>query len=130
VKPLAVHTYSFWPWRHEPCLMGWKQGSKPEHDGDNSHALTTVWEIDWDGATRPVANEHPTEKPVEIFARPMRKHTQPGAICYEPFSGSGTQLVAAEQLGRRCYAMEIEPKYVAVTLERLASMGLTPERLA
>ena len=46
---------------------------------------------------------------------------------YDPFLGSGTTMVAAEQLGRVCYGMEIEPKYVAVTLERMADMGLLPE---
>jgi hypothetical protein len=53
VKPNAVHTYSFWPWRHEPCLMGWKQGHKPSHDRDNSHAFTSVWECDWEGRVGP-----------------------------------------------------------------------------
>ena len=126
VKPLAVHTYSFWPWRHEPCLMGWKQGHKPDHDGDNSHALTSVWECDWEGTSRPVGNAHPTEKPPELFRRPMRKHTKPGDVCYEPFSGSGTQLVAAEQTGRLCVGIEISPAYVAVALERLSALGLNP----
>ena len=126
VKPNAVHTYSFCPWRHEPCLMGWKQGHKPSHDGDNSHAFTSVWECDWDGASRPVHNAHPTEKPPELFRRPLRKHTQPGDVCFEPFSGSGTQLVAAEQTGRLCVALEISPGYVAVALERLRALGLNP----
>jgi DNA modification methylase len=126
VKPTALHSYAFYPWQHEPCLMGWRRGHKPPHDGDNSHALTSVWTVDWDGATRPIDNEHPTEKPIELFTRPIRKHTAPGAICYEPFSGSGTQLVAAELTGRRCYALEIQPAYVAIALDRLAAMGLTP----
>jgi len=43
VKPVALHGFSFWPYRHEPCLMGWKQGHKPAHDGDNSHTFTSVW---------------------------------------------------------------------------------------
>jgi DNA modification methylase len=126
VKPNAVHSYSFWPWRHEPCLMGWKRGYKPRHDGDNSHAFTSVWECDWDGVSRPVHNAHPTEKPLELFRRPMRKHTQPGDVCFEPFSGSGTQLVAAEQTGRLCVALEISPAFVAVALERLRALGLNP----
>ena len=129
VKPTAVHTYSFWPWRHEPCLMGWKQGYKPDHDGDNSHTLTSVWDCDWEGASRPVGNAHPTEKPPELFRRPMRKHTKPGDVCFEPCSGSGTQLVAAEQTGRLCAAVEISPAFVAVGLERVAALGLNP-RLA
>jgi DNA modification methylase len=129
VKPLAVHTYSFWPWRHEPCLMGWKQGHKPDHDGDNSHTFTSVWECDWEGTSRPVGNSHPTEKPPELFRRPMRKHTKPGAVCFEPCLGSGTQMVAAEQTGRLCVGIEISPAYAAVALERLSALGLNP-RLA
>jgi DNA modification methylase len=58
---------------------------------------------------------------VEIFARPMRVHTGPGEICYEPFSGSGTQIIAAAKLSRRCYAMEIEPVFVDVAVERWQS---------
>ena len=54
-------------------------------------------------------------------------HTARGDICYEPFSGSGSQLVAAEELGRRCYAIEKSPPFVAVALERMAAMGLKPE---
>lgn len=65
-----------------------------------------------------VGNEHPTQKPVELFAIPMRKHTLPGDICYEPFCGSGSQIIAGEQWGRVVYAMEIEPTFVDVTVER------------
>ena len=62
--------------------------------------------------------EHPTVKPVEVFAIPMRVHTSTGAICYEPFCGSGSQIIAAEKLDRRCYAMETEPVFVDVAVER------------
>jgi DNA modification methylase len=61
---------------------------------------------------------HPTQKPVELFAIPMRNHTRQGDVVYEPFSGSGSQIIAAEQLGRRCYAMELEPRYVDVAVAR------------
>jgi DNA modification methylase len=118
VKPVALHGYSFWPYQHEPCLMGWKKGHKPAHDGDNSHTISTVWMVDWQGKSRVVGNEHPTQKPVELFARPYRKHTRPGSVGFEPFSGSGSQLIAAEQLGRRCYAIELEPAFVDVAIER------------
>ena len=59
----------------------------------------------------------------------MRQHTKRGGLCYEPFSGSGTQLVAAEQLGRICYGMELSPPFVAVALERLSGLGLKTELL-
>lgn len=116
VKPTPVFGRVFWHFRHEPCMMGWVKGSQPAHDGDQSNS--SVWEIDWEGKSRIVGNEHPTQKPVEIFARPIRKHTKVGDVCFEPFSGSGSQLIAAEQLKRRCYAMEISPVFVDVAVKR------------
>jgi len=124
VKPTAVFGRVFWHFRHEPCLMGWRKGSIPPHDGDQ--LFDSVWEIDWEGKARIVGNDHPTQKPVEIFARPIRKHTRKGDIVFEPFNGSGSQLVAAEREGRLCYAIEIEPAFVAVALERLSGFGLEP----
>jgi DNA modification methylase len=55
---------------------------------------------------------------VELFMRPIEFHTEVGDICYEPFLGSGTQIIAAEKLGRRCYATEKEPQYVDVAVMR------------
>lgn len=144
VKPAPVMARLYWMPRYEPCLMGWSRGSKPRHDGVMDEAIwqraslgakdleamtkqeliahilegSSVWEVDWEGKARVVGNEHPTQKPVELFARPMRKHTRPGAVVYEPFSGSGTQLIAAERLGRRCRAMEIQPVFVDVAIRR------------
>jgi DNA modification methylase len=116
VKPTPVFGRVFWHFRHEPCMMGWIQGSMPEHD--SNHEFNSVWEIDWEGKSRIVGNEHPTQKPVEIFARPIRKHTQPGDTVFEPFSGSGSQLIAAELTGRRCCAIELEPVFVDVAIRR------------
>jgi DNA modification methylase len=136
VKPLAVFGRSYWAWQHEPCLFGWREGHRPAHDGDVSQKRTTVWragfqtrnedgvpdcdvwEVDWEGKQRAVGNEHPTQKPVELFAIPMRKHTRPGDVCYEPFAGSGSQLIAGEMTGRRVYAMEIEPHFCDVAVRR------------
>jgi DNA modification methylase len=129
VKPSPVFGRVFWHFRHEPCMMGWIKGSQPPHDGDQS--VNSVWEIDWEGKSRIVGNEHPTQKPVEIFARPMRKHTKRGDVCFEPFSGSGSQLIAAEQLGRRCFAIEISPVFVDVAIQRWeAFTGRKAERRA
>ena len=75
----------------------------------------TVWHVDQQGEQ---AGIHPTQKPVELFIRPIEFHTRPGDICYEPFSGSGTQLIAAERTGRLCYAMEMEPRYCDVAKAR------------
>ena len=116
VKPTPVFGRVFWHVRREPCMMGWRRGSMPEHDSD--HEYNSVREIDWEGKSRIVGNEHPTQKPVEIVARPMRKHTRPGDRCYEPFSGSSSQIIAAESLGRRCCAMELEPVFVDVAVRR------------
>jgi DNA modification methylase len=116
VKPTPVFGRVFWHFRHEPCMMGWRQGSQPVHDSD--HTFNSIWEVDWEGKSRIVGNEHPTQKPVELFARPMRKHTKPDDICFEPFCGSGSQLIAAEREGRRCYAMELEPVFVEVAVRR------------
>lgn len=144
VKPAPVMARLYWMPRYEPCLMGWSRGSKPRHDGvvsegiwerpipgvkdleamtkgellDLVREISSVWEVDWEGKARVVGNEHPTQKPVELFGRPMRKHTKPGAVIYEPFSGSGTQLIAAERLGRKCRAMEIQPVFVDVAIRR------------
>jgi DNA modification methylase len=128
VKPTPVFGRVYWHFRHEPCMMGWRKGSQPVHDSDHTH--NSVWEVDWEGKSRIVGNEHPTQKPVELFARPMRKHTQAGDICFEPFSGSGSQLIAAEQLGRRCFAMELEPVFVEVAVRRWeAFTGKTAQRI-
>ena len=91
---------------------------------------SSVWHIDWQGKKRPVKNNHPTEKPVEIFARPMRNHTKPGDVCVEPFSGSGSQILAGEQEGRIVLACDIEPTFVAVALQRYEdATGKKPKRL-
>ena len=124
VKNKPVLTHSFYMWQHEPCFFGWKQGNKPKRNpGDFP---TTVWQIDVP-VLPGVESRHPTEKPLELFAIPIRLHTQPGDVCYEPFSGSGTHLCAAENTGRRCFAMEIEPAFVAVALERLSDLGIKPK---
>jgi len=270
VKPTPVFGRVYWHFQHEPCVMGWRQGDKPEHDGVHDH--TSVWTVDWDGKARVVGNEHPclhpdalvltdggwrpirdvkvndsvyaadgqfhsvtdvsshpytspalieirahgdgpttlasdnhpflvwrdeptwvradalgmcdflmtpampagrhnpfprpatqvthdgrvwllrrvlsmdrvpyqgnvwnlsvdgcpsfqtsvgmshnTEKPVELFVRPMKKHTSVGDIVFEPFSGSGSQLIAAERAGRKCRAIEISPPFVDVAVRR------------
>lgn len=112
-KARPVLTRSHFMWQHEPCSYGWFKGRMPRRrppPGESS-----VWQIDQVGESDGI---HPTQKPIEIFARPIRYHTDPGDICYEPFSGSGSQIIAAEKLGRRCYAMEIEPAFVDVAVRR------------
>ena len=115
VKPTATFGHSFYRWKHEPCAFGWKRGNKPTH---GLGKLESVWEIDWEGKSRVVGNEHPTQKPVRLFEIPMEQHTKPGAIVLEPFCGSGSQIIAAQKLRRKCYAMEITPAFVDVAIRR------------
>lgn len=89
---------------------------------DNS---TDAWEI---GRVHQAERYHPTQKPVELFRVPIRNHTQPGDIVVDPFAGAGGQFVAAQEGGRRCFGMDLEPKFCAVVLERLALAGLQPEK--
>jgi DNA modification methylase len=104
--------------KHEPCLYC-VQGSTNWYGPTNE---VTVWDI-----KQPTINaNHPTEKPVKCMQRPITNSTKSGNIVVDGFLGSGTTAVAAEQTGRICYGMELEPKYIAVTLERLAGMGLEP----
>jgi len=129
VKSRAVLTYSTYLWKHEPCLFGWIKGGHPKIQradvGRGADGFpTTVWEVP---SSEAETTAHPTCKPCRLFTLPMEMHTEPGDLCYEPFSGSGSQLVAAQQTGRRCFAIEKSPPFVAVALERLAAMGLKPE---
>jgi len=112
-------------WRHELCFYGWRKGYRPPFYGERNQ--DTVWEVPW-GIKRSEIG-HPTAKPPELFARPMRNHLRRGDVCVEPFCGSGSQIVAAEGRQALCFAAETVPKYVAVTLERLSGMGLEPRLL-
>jgi DNA modification methylase len=113
-KSRPVLTYSVYMWSHEPCLFGWIRGQKPAVDHKYGNP-GTVWQVP---NAEIESSEHPTSKPNRLFAIPMELHTLPDDICYEPFSGSGSQLIAAEQLGRRCYAIELEPRFVDVAISR------------
>ena len=124
VKDRPVLTRSWYMWQHEPCFFGWVRGQKPpRHAEDHPRS---VWQIPTIAPGQETL--HPTSKPLELFLIPMRQHTQPGDVCYEPFSGSGSQLIAAENLGRKCRAVEKAPEYVAVALQRWHdATGKTPE---
>jgi len=113
-KDRGVLTRSWYLWRHEPCLFGWRSPHKPPRR--TREILSSVWEV----PTIPVgqATEHPTSKPVQLFEIPILQHTRKGEVCYEPFAGSGTQLIAAQKHGRRCMALEISPAYCDVIVRR------------
>lgn len=99
-------------WQHEPAWYAVRRGAKSHWIGDRTQS--TVWEIA--STHRDEWTPHATQKPVECMARPMRNHDAPSV--YDPFLGSGTSLIAAEQLGRRCFAMEIDPGHVDVAVRR------------
>jgi DNA modification methylase len=114
-KDRGVLTRSRYLWKHEPCLMGWIKGNMPPKI-DGADFLASVWDIQ--GLTGDERPDHPTPKPLDCFAIPMRQHVEIGGLCYEPFSGSGSQIIAGESTGRRVYAMEIGPTYVDVAVMR------------
>jgi DNA modification methylase len=111
-----VISRSAYNWQHEPCCAV-RAGCTAHRQGDTGQ--TTVWALASPKMTHGGSTEekfdHPTQKPIEAMARPLRNHA---GDAYDPFVGSGTTLIAAELLGRRCYAMELEPRYVQVTIER------------
>lgn len=108
-------------WQHEPVLYGWTEGDS--HRWYSDRKQSTIWNFDRKNKN----THHPTMKPVDLVSYPMKCSTQKGESVFDPFLGSGTTMIAAEQIGRICYGMEIDPKYCAVILERMSEMGLTPE---
>ena len=99
--------------KHEPCWYAVKKGGTGHWQGDRKQ--TTLWEIN-----KPQKSEtgHSTQKPIECMRIPIENNSKPGDEIYDPFSGSGTTIIAAEQTGRRCYAMELSPQYVDVAVRR------------
>lgn len=123
---------SWYHWAHEPCVVVRRPGVPNLFIGERDQA--TIWRAPSPkrigGGSKEQKEDHPTQKPVLLSEIPIRNHLRPGEAVYEPFSGSGTTLMAAETLGRRCYAMEIDPKYVQVAIERWQRFtGQTAERL-
>jgi DNA methylase len=118
---MGRHDYHY---RHEPILYGWKEGGA--HFFGGGRAQDTVWEV-----PRPRRSEsHPTMKPVELVARALTNSSRSGDLVYEPFAGSGSTIVAAEQTRRRCVAIEIDPRYAQVTIERWAAFtGRSAEKV-
>lgn len=99
--------------QHENCWYGVRKGGTAHWAGDRKQS--TVWQID-----KPVRADtgHSTQKPVECMKRPIENNSSPGQAVYEPFSGSGTTIIAAEMTGRACHAIELNPQYVDVAVKR------------
>jgi DNA modification methylase len=100
-------------WEHEPCWYAVKKGAKGHWAGDRKQ--TTIWHI-----PKPRKSEtgHGTQKPVECMKRPIENNSSPGQAIYEPFSGSGTTIIAGEMTGRVVHAIELNPAYVDVAVKR------------
>ena len=99
-------------WQHEPCLYGWKK--KGKHQWFSDRKQTTIWEYD-----RPKSSkDHPTMKPIQLMAYPIQNSSMRGTIVLDPFLGSGSTLIAADQTGRVCYGMELDEKFVDVIVKR------------
>ena len=102
-------------WQHEPCFYAVRRGASGHWQGARDQ--TTLWTIGA-GAEEDEATVHGTQKPVECMRRPMINNSTRGGLIYEPFAGSGSTLIAAESIGRLCYAMEIDPRYCDVVIQR------------
>lgn len=111
-KNALVLGRSPYQWQHEPVLYGWKQ--KGKHQWFSDRKQTTIWEYD-----RPKSSkEHPTMKPVQLMAYPIQNSSMRGTLVLDPFLGSGSTLIAAEQTGRVCYGIELDEKFVDVIVKR------------
>ncbi|MBX9677934.1 MAG: hypothetical protein K2X38_04155, partial [Gemmataceae bacterium] len=110
-KDTVVLGHSEYHYAHEPILFGWLPG---ERHKNADRTRTTLWKYD-----RPKANrEHPTMKPVALWSQAVEDGSRAGELVYDPFLGSGTTLIACEQLGRRCCGMELSPTYCDVVVSR------------
>ena len=99
-------------WKHEPCLYGWKDGAS--HNWYSDRKQTTILEFD-----KPLRNEmHPTMKPVNLIGYLICNSSKKGDVVLDIFGGSGTTLIACEQLERQCRMMELDPKYCDVIIKR------------
>ena len=111
-KNALVLGRSDYHWKHEPCLYGWKEGAGHHWYGDRTQ--TTVMDFD-----KPKRNDlHPTMKPVDLIAYLIRQSSKEKQKVVDIFGGSGTTLIACEELNRKCYMVEIDPKYVEVIINR------------
>lgn len=110
-KDSMVLGHSEYHYQHEPILFGWVPG---ERHKNSDRTRTTLWQCE-----RPKANrEHPTMKPVALWSKAINDGSRASEVVYDPFLGSGTTLIASDQLDRRCFGMEISPLYCQVIVDR------------
>jgi len=119
VKNSMVMGRQDYQWKHEPCLYGWLKGDS--HKWYSDRKQTTIIEFD-----RPNRNaEHPTMKPIGLFAYQIENSSKIGDIVIDAFGGSGTAMIACEQLKRKARVIEYDPKYCQVILERMIKLDPT-----
>ena len=112
VKDCLVLGRSDYQWQHEPVLYGFMQNGK--HKWYSDRKQTTIWHFD-----KPKRNaNHPTSKPLDLLGYPIGNSTQENAVVIDTFGGSGSTLMACEQMNRICYMMELDEKYASVILRR------------
>lgn len=122
VKPHFVLSRGDYHWKHEPIWYAVRKGKS--HNWQGSRKEDTVWQIagmNAMGSSKDKADEstgHGTQKPVECMARPIRNNSSKDQIVYDPFGGSGTTLIACEQLDRICFMMELDPVYCQIIVDR------------
>lgn len=119
-KPSLVMGRGHYHHQHEPCWYMVRKGRTGHWAGDRKQ--TTLWQIanmhSSQGNTDDGKTKHGTQKPVECMKRPIENNSSHGQAVYEPFSGSGTTIIAAEMTGRFCYAVELNPSYVDMAVTR------------
>ena len=121
VKDSLVLGRSDYQWQHEPVLYGFLQNGK--HPWYSDRKQTTIWNF-----AKPKRNEnHPTSKPLDLLGYPIGNSTQENAIVLDTFGGSGSTMMACEQMNRVCYSMELDEKYASVILRRAVENGIPPE---
>ena len=119
VKNALVMGRQDYQWKHEPCLYGWKPGGT--HNWYSDRKQTTILEFD-----RPQRNgEHPTMKPIKLIEYLINNSSKINDLIGDGFLGSGSTMVAAHQLKRKCYGMELDPKYCDVIVERMRKLDPT-----
>lgn len=125
-KPAFAISRGDYHWQHETCLYCVRKNKSADWNGDRTQA--TIWEIDNNTFQRhakqldDMRTKHGSQKPIQCMARPMRNNSRIGEYVYDPFLGSGTSIIAAETLDRRCLGIEINPAYVQVAIERWEKM--------
>ena len=126
-KSRLMMGHSPYQWQHEPCLFGWLKGGKHKWYADRKQ--TTIWEFD-----KPTKNPlHPTMKPVALIAYCIMNSSMSNTLVLDPFLGSGTTMIACQQLDRTCYGFEIDPKYCDAIVSRFiettgSTEGISVER--